>query len=302
MSRSSGGADPRHRLKLIAAFGTIYLFWGSTFLATRLGVRDLPPLLFAAGRSFVASGLLLVLAMVFKERFPRTVREWTYIALLSLLLITLSNGCSTTAVKHIPSNEAALLSASLALWMAALGAIGPKGHPLTARSIVGLLLGLAGVGLLVWPRGAAPSGHLGYQMLVIAGGFAWSVGSVLFRDAGLTVGPMAFNALIMLFGACGMLIAGIAFGELPQWQWDPRGLAAMLYLALFGSALAYTAYTWLIMRVPTDRVATFAYVNPAIATVLGWAVLGEALGPLQVAGTLVILFSVALVTLPSRVA
>jgi drug/metabolite transporter (DMT)-like permease len=95
-----------------------------------------------------------------KERFPRTAREWGYTALLSLLMISISNGCSTTAIKHIPSNEAALLTASLALWMSALGAIGPQGHELSMRSIIGLLLGLAGVALLVWPRDAAPSGHL----------------------------------------------------------------------------------------------------------------------------------------------
>jgi drug/metabolite transporter (DMT)-like permease len=302
VSHFENATDPRHRLKLITAFGIIYLFWGSTFLAIRLGVRDLPPLLFGAGRSFLASGLLFVLAIAFKERFPRTVRDWAYMVLLSLLLITFSNGCSTTAIKHIPSNEAALLTASLALWMAALGAIGPKGHRLTPRSIVGLLLGLVGVGLLVWPRGATGSGHLGWQMLVIAGGFAWAVGSILFRDAALPVGPMAFNSMIMLLGACGLLVGGVAFGEVPEWHWDPRGMAAMLYLALFGSALAYTAYAWLIKRAPTDQVATFAYVNPAIATVLGWAVLGEALGPLQIAGTVVILLSVALVTLPSCVA
>lgn len=300
MSDAANGTDPHHRLKLIAAFGIIYLFWGSTFLAIRLGVRNLPPLLFGAGRSFIASGLLLAVAIVLKERFPRTAREWGYIVFLSLLLITFSNGCSTTAIKHIPSNEAALLTASLALWLAALGSIGPHGHRLNVRSIVGLLLGLVGVALLVWPSDAMPSGHLGWQLLVIVGGFSWAVGSILFRNASLPVGPLAFNALIMLFGASGLFIGGVAFGELPQWHWDPRGMAAMLYLALFGSALAYTAYAWLIKRAPTDRVATFAYVNPAIATALGWAVLGETLGPLQITGCVVILLAVALVTMSSR--
>ena len=300
MNDDASRSDPRTRLKMIAAFGTISIVWGSTFLAIRLGVRDLPPLLFAAGRSFLASGILFVLAVSTRERFPRTLREWRYMVLLGLLMITISNGVSTMAMKHIPSNEAALLSSSLALWMAGLGAIGPNGHRLTMRSTLGLLLGMVGVTLLVWPQGSAPSGHIGWQALVVAGGFSWSVGTLLFRDAHLPVGPMAFNSMIMLFGACGMLVGGIARGEMPLWHWEIRGLVAMTYLALFGSALAYTAYSWLITRAPMDRVATFAFVNPAIATVLGWAVLDETLGMLQIAGTLVILLGVALVTMPAR--
>jgi drug/metabolite transporter (DMT)-like permease len=292
----AGRADPQHRLKTIAAFATIYVFWGSTFLAIRLGVQDLPPLIFSAARSYLASALLLVVALAMKDRFPKSGRDWGYTVLLGLLMITISNGCSTTAIKHIASNEAALLTASMALWMAALGAIGPKGHVLPVRSIVGLLLGLAGVALLVWPTQSAASGHFVWQLLVLAGGFSWAVGSILYRDAGLAVGPMAFNAIIMFFGATGSLAGGVALGQLPQWHWELRGVLALLYLAVFGSAIAYTAYAWLMHNARTDRVATFAYVNPAIATVLGWALLGETLGPLQVAGTIVMLASVALVT------
>jgi len=105
-----------------------------------------------------------------------------------------------------------------------------------------------------------------------------------------------------LLGGAWLVLAGLGTGELPHWHWSPRGLLAMTYLAVFGSALAYTAYSWLLKRVPADRVSTFAYVNPAVATVLGWAVLGEALGPLQVAGMFVVLLGVALVTLPGRLA
>jgi len=287
---------------VMGAYGVIYLVWGSTFLAIRLGVRDLPPLLFASGRSLLAAGLLLVVAIALRDRFPKTPREWCYMALLGQLMITFSNGLNTIAMKHIPSNETALLTSTLALWMAGLGALGPRGHPLTVRGTLGLFLGLAGVGLLLWPQAAQEPGHLGWQLLVIIGGLSWSVGTVLYRDAQLPVGPLAFNATIMWFGACGMLVAGVARGEWPQWHWEARGVLAMVYLAVFGSALAYTAYSWLIKHSPTDRVATFAYVNPAIATLLGWAVLGEALGPLQIGGTLVILLAVALVTLPSRIA
>jgi len=292
----AAAAAARHRTRLVASFAIIYVCWGSTFLATRIGVQDQPALIFSAARSYLASILLFVVAVATKERFPRTAREWGYMVLLSLLMITFSNGSSTTAIKHIPSNEAALLTASLALWMTALGAVGPRGHDLPMRSIVGLLLGLAGVALLMWPAQAASPGHLGWQLLVLAGGLSWAVGSILYRDAHLPVGGIAFNSLLMFFGATGTLAGGAALGQLPSWHWEWRTVVALLYLAVFGSALAYTAYAWLMKNARTDRVATFAYVNPAIATVLGWVVLGEVLGPLQIAGTVVILVSVALIS------
>ena len=297
-----GVGDPRLRLRIVAAYATIYLVWGSTFLAIRIGVRDLPPLLFAGGRFILAGSLLVLVALGLRERFPRTAREWRYMLLFSLLMITFSNGLSTLAMRHIPSNEGALLAAGTALWIAWLGALGPSGHKLTVRGMIGLLLGLAGVALLVWPRESVASGHLGWQSMVLVSGLSWAVGTVVYRNVALPVGPVAFNAVMMLLGGTWLLLGGIATGEPPHWTWQPAGLAALVYLALFGSALAYTAYTWLLKHSPADRVATFAYVNPAIAAVLGWAVLGETLGPAQVAGMLVVLLGVALVTLPRRLA
>ena len=114
--------------------------------------------------------------------------------------------------------------------------------------------------------------------------------------------PVAFNAVMMLLGGTWLLLGGIVAGEAAALELAARRARALVYLAVFGSALAYTAYTWLLKHSPADRVGTFAYVNPAIAAVLGWAVLGETLGPAQIAGMLVVLLGVALVTLPSRLA
>ena len=297
-SRVNAGerAEPGPRFRILAAYATIYLVWGSTFLVIRLGVRSLPPMLFAGGRFVSAGALLVAIAALMRERFPSTGLEWRYILAFSLLMIACSSGASTIALTRLPSNEGALLSAGSALWIAWLGALGPKGHKLTLRGSLGLLLGLAGVALLVWPRSASPSGHFGWQSLVLIGSLCWAIGTVLYRNAALAVGPVAFNAVTMLLGGTWLLLAGAATGEAHAWRWEAGGLAAMAYLAVFGSAIAYTAYTWLLRHSPADRVGTFAYVNPAIAAMLGWAVLGEALEPAQLAGMLVVLLGVALVT------
>ena len=135
---------------------------------------------------------------------------------------------------------------------------------------------------------------------MLLGSLAGAIGTIIYRDAALSVGPTAFNALMMVLGGLWMFVFGVATGETARWRWHPDGLAALVYLALFGSAVAYSAYTWLLKRVPADRVATYAYVNPAVAAVLGWAVLGEALTSTQVAGMLVVLLGVALVTLQGK--
>jgi drug/metabolite transporter (DMT)-like permease len=292
-------ARPSEGAKIVAAFAVIYLVWGSTFLATKIGVREMPPLLFAATR-FAIAGLLLAFAAISRgEQFPRRRREWLHAGLFSILMVPLSNGLSTLAVRHVPSNEAALLAAGSALWLAGLGALGPRGHRLSAHSIMGLLLGFAGVLLLVWPREDAAPGHLGWRALLLLSSMNFAIASIVYRDAHLAVGPIAFNAVIMLLGAGCLAFTGLLTGELPDWRWNRSGIAAILYLAVFGSALAYSAYTWLLKRARSDRVGTFAYVNPAIATVLGWAILGEALTRAQLVGVLVIIGGVALVTLPS---
>ena len=293
-------ADRRLRPRLVAAFAVIYFVWGSTFLGVRLGVSALPPFLFGGTRFLLAGGLLALVALGLRERFPVGPGEWRPILLMSVVMIALGNGMTTYALQYVPSNETALLAASSALWIAALGALGPRGHELTARGLLGLALGFAGVALIVWPHGSLPSGRFGWQSLVLLGSLAGAAGTIIYRDAALTVGPTAFNALMMLLGGLWLLLLGLATGETDRWQWDAGGLAALVYLALFGSAVAYSAYTWLLKRVPADRVATYAYVNPAVAAALGWAVLGEALTALQLAGMLVVLVGVALVTLQGR--
>jgi drug/metabolite transporter (DMT)-like permease len=290
----------RFRARLYACFALVYLVWGSSFLVARIGVIDLPPLLFTSLRSLIAGVLLLGLALYRGNRLPNTRREWRQIFFFSLVLIVFSSGSATFALKYIASNEVALLNASMALWIAGLGTLGPKGQKLSVPSMIGLGLGFVGVALLVWPAEMRITPHVGWQLLVLAAAAVWASGTIVYRNSALQLGPIAFNAMIMLVGGVVLGTAGVATGELPDWRWEWRGMSAILFLAVFASAITYTAFTWLMKNARTDRVATFAYVNPAIATVLGWVVLGETLTPQQMLGMLVVLGGVVLVTMPQR--
>ena len=287
-----------HRARLYACFALVYLVWGSSFLVARVGVIDLPPLLFTSLRSLIGGSLLLAFALYRGDRLPRTSNEWKQIAFFALVLIAFSSGSSTFALKYIASNEVALLNASMALWIAGLGALGAQGQKLSVPSMIGLCIGFVGVALLVWPAEMKLTPHVGWQLLVLFAAFVWASGTVLYRNSTLLIGTIAFNATIMLTGGVMLGVAGVAAGDLQRWHWEWRGMLAILFLAVFSSALTYSAFTWLMKNARTDHVATFAYVNPAIATVLGWLVLGESLSPQQMLGMLVALAGVVLVTMP----
>ena len=288
------------RARLYACFALVYLVWGSSFLVGRVGVTDLPPLLFTSLRSLIAGVLLLGLALYRGNRLPDSRHEWRQIFFFALVLIAFSSGSATFALKYIASNEVALLNASMALWIAGLGTLGPKGQKLSVPSLIGLALGFVGVALLVWPEEMRLTPHVGWQLLVLAAAAVWASGTIVYRNSVLQLGPIAFNAMIMLVGGLMLGTAGVLTGELPDWHWEWRGMSAIVFLAVFASAITYTAFTWLMKNARTDRVATFAYVNPAIATVLGWLVLGESLTPQQMLGMLVVLGGVVLVTMPHR--
>jgi drug/metabolite transporter (DMT)-like permease len=289
-----------HRARLYGCFALVYLVWGSSFLVARVGVTDLPPLLFTSLRSLIGGSLLLSFALYRGSRLPRSWQEWRQIVFFSLVLIAFSSGSATFALKYIASNEVALLNASMALWIAGLGTLGAKGQKLSVPSTIGLCVGFVGVALLVWPAEMRLTPHVGWQLLVLFAAFVWAGGTILYRNSTLVIGTIAFNSMIMLTGGAILGVAGVASGELPKWHWEWRGMLAIVFLAVFASALTYSAFTWLMKNARTDHVATFAYVNPAIATVLGWLVLGESLTPQQVLGMLVALAGVVLVTMPHR--
>jgi len=291
---------PSRTARIAIAFAIIYLVWGSTYLAIRVGVQSLPPWLFAGTRFLAAGILMLAYARLTGARFPAARRDWGTIAVTGLLMLGAGNGLVTWSEQWIESNQAALIVATSALWLAWLGTWGAQGEGLNRLTLLGLGLGFGGVAVLVGSGlrlQVAPP--LAYAGLTVAP-LAWAAGSVWSRRAPVACPPVMTAALQMLLAGVVMTALGLALGEAGRWAPKPEAWAALVYLVLFGSCLAYGAYLWLVHAVPPARLGTYAYVNPAVAVVLGWWLLDEHLDGTQVAGTVIILAGVLLVTWAAR--
>ena len=292
------------RLALITAFAVVYVVWGSTYLAIRIAVQELPPGLLAGVRFLIAGLVLGALALARGQALPRSGAEWGTTAILAVAFIVLGNGVVTWDEQWVPSNQAALIIASSALFTAWFGTFGRRGVPLSTATKLGLFAGLVGTGLMVWPEGAAgdaPGGDLLWpKVAIVLSTLAWSWGVMYSRNATVTMKPLMFAACQMLIGGGLLTLMGIASGELARWTWTAPGIGGLLYLTVFGSCIAYATYMWLLNHTTPARLGTVAYVNPAIATLLGWWVLDETLSRPQVGGMAVILASVAWVTISAR--
>jgi drug/metabolite transporter (DMT)-like permease len=300
-SPPSGPPMTAHRpskLLLIASFASVYLIWGSSFAATKFMVRELPPFLAGAARFTVAGLLLALVAMLLGQALPRTAREWRHVAVMGLAQVVLSSGLNVLAMRHVASNQSALLNASSALWIPLLGAIGVRGHPLTVRVGTGIAIGIAGLALLLWPTGGFSVSDFGWQLVVVGACFAWALGTLYYRAVHATTPLLMFVATEMLFGGALLGILGFGLGEGPRWHYDAPGLMALGFLMLFSSGLAYTAFGYLMLHTTPVRLSTYAYINPVIAAVVGWWLLGERLNVVRLGGTAVILLGVVIVSLP----
>ena len=291
---------PSRTAQIAIAFAIIYLVWGSTYLAIRVGVQSLPPWLFAGTRFLAAGVLMLAYARLRGARLPAARRDWVTIAVTGLLMLGAGNGLVTWSEQWIESNQAALIVATSALWLAWMGTWGAQGEGLNRLTLLGLWLGFGGVAVLVGSglrlQAAPPLAYAGLSLAPLA----WAAGSVWSRRSPVACPPVMTAALQMLLAGVVMTAIGLALGETTRWAPRPEAWAALVYLILFGSCLAYGAYLWLVHAVPPARLGTYAYVNPAVAVVLGWWLLDEHLDSAQVIGTVIILAGVLLVTWASR--
>jgi len=286
--------------KLLLAFGIIYFVWGSTFLAIRVGVREVPPLLLA-GMRFFSAGIVLYAWMRAKGTPSPTLREWKSAAVLATLIFVCDYGLLFWAEKRVPSGIAAVMLATIPAFMALSEILFLRTQCLTVRLGFALLLGLAGVAVLMSRAvslGEKPVDTLG-AMALIASAVSWSLASVLTQKLTLPQSKVMSSGAQMLAGGIFLFVAAALFGEFRGF--DPHTVSrgawlALLYLIVAGSIVGFTAYVWLLHYESPTKVGTYAYVNPVVAVLVGYFLGGEALGVRTVAGTLLVLVSVIVIT------
>ena len=292
------------RAKLLLCFAIVYVVWGSSYLVTKLGVMTLPPFLFGAVR-FIVGGLLLytVACMLRRQRGESIARpsgrEWRHIAVVGLCVVFISNSASAWGLQYVPSYQAALLSVSSSFWIPVLGLLGARAERIAPRTALGLLIGIGGTILIALPASAgaesAAPAALWPTLSILLGCLGWSAGTIYLRNVDTSLDVMSFTALHMLCGGLMMLLLALLSGDAGRWQWDTQGLAALGYMIVFSSCIAYTAFAWLSVNVTPAQLATYGFVNPVIAILLGWWVLDERLGVLRIVGTLIVLGGLLLI-------
>ncbi len=286
--------------KTLLAFAIIYFVWGSTFLAIRIGVQDVPPFLLAAMR-FSVAGLVLYVWMLVKGEPSPNRRQWTSIALLAVLIFVLDYGLLFWAEQRVPSGLAAVMMATIPVFMALSEIVFLRTQRLTIRLALALLIGIGGVAVLMSRSlnlGGAPVDTAG-AVAIIIGAISWSIGSVLTRKLPFPPSKVMSSGAQMLAGGVFLALASAALGEFRSFSPSTVSRGAwlsLLYLIVAGSILGFTAYVWLIHHESPTKVGTYAYVNPVVAVLIGYFLGGEALGLRTILGTLCVLISVLVIT------
>ena len=303
MSRPSGGAtggvEPGPT-PIVLAFAAIYLIWGSTYLAIRWAIETMPPFGMAAVR-FLIAGMLLYAWSRSRGAPTPSPRQWRDAAISGTLLLAGGNGAVVVAEQWVPSGLVALLVASVPLWLVLLDMLfGARIRP-SRRTMVGLAAGFVGVGVLAGSPGVGAGGieEMFGAVLVLAGSVSWAAGSLFSRYAKLPARPRMLVAMQMLAGGAVLAVLSLASGEAVGFEIDAvsaRSWAALAYLIVAGALVGYAAYIWLLTVVIPARVGTYAYVNPVVAMLLGWALADEPLTFRSLFAATIILGSVVVIT------
>ena len=283
-------------LNVWLALGTVYVVWGSTYLAIAIAVETLPPFLYSGVR-FTLAGLLLAAWLAFRRVDLRVTRkELGGAAAVGMLMLAGGNGLVSIAERTVPSGVAALIVASIPLWIVLYRMV--AGERVRRDLIAGVLLGLVGVAILVVPGGLNGTIDPFGALLLFGATLSWALGTFLSPRLSTPRNALVSTAYQMLAGGVVLIIASLPKGELAQFDpstFSARSLLAFAYLVVFGSLVAYTAYTWLLQNTTVSLVSTYAFVNPVVAVFLGALILGEAITPTIVIGAAVIVVAVAFI-------
>ena len=294
--------DNRNQLiKIILAFAAIYIIWGTTYLGIRIAVETMPPFLMAGTRFIISGALLFVILRLRGAPMPKRL-HWRSAVIIGAFLLVGGNGLVTWAEQQVPSSTASLVVATVPLWIALFDWLIFRGVRPGRQVTAGLILGLVGIVLLIGP--AQVLGTAGFSLffllVLLLAPILWGFGSLYSRGAPLPEDTFMSTAMEMLGGGVLLLLAGLLTGEagsLDIAAISARSLAAFVYLTVFGSIIAFTAYIWLLKVVPATKVATYTYVNPVIAVFLGWLVLSEPITPTTITAVFIIVLAVVLITM-----
>lgn len=294
-------AQRSSRFTIFFAFGLVYLFWGSTYLAIDIAVEKIPPPVMCTARYLIAGVFMLAFCALRGKTILYRPRQLGQMAVVGILLLMGGNLTLCYAEQHVASGLAALILAVTPLWFLVLDTLLLGDHHVPGQGKTGLALGIVGLVVLLWPQ-LMKTGPLGRTELwsslsLVGGSFSWALGSVLAKKwKSPDVDPFSATAWEMVAaGVANFLFAAMA-GDLSHVVWTARGVGATLYLVVCGSWVGYTAYIWLLGHVPTSKVSTYAYVNPVVAVFLGWLVLHEAINAYILAGSAIVIASVIMVT------
>jgi drug/metabolite transporter (DMT)-like permease len=290
----------RHGVRVWLALATVYVVWGSTFIALAIAVRDLPPFMAMAVRHLVAGSLLLAIALPRGDRAHDRIgrRQIAAAFVFGGLLFVTGHGALAWAQQTVPAGVAALLVGTIPIWMALFDRVA-FGCRLQLSTYAGIALGFAGLTFLFDPFGEGSVDRLGALVIVLSA-MCWAAGSLYSRGAPLPKRPMVSAGLASLCG--GVLLTGYSLlsGEIGEAEWTRDAILALGYLIVAGSLVGFSTYVWLLRSAPISLVSTYAYVNPIVAVLLAWALLGEAITVQMVVAGAAVLVSVATILRSSR--
>jgi drug/metabolite transporter (DMT)-like permease len=288
------------KAKLVLAFAALYTIWGSTYLAIKFAVETIPPYLMSAAR-FIVSGVVLYLWSRSRGSEAPSRRQWRDAAIVGTLLLGLGNGAVGWAEQRVPSGITALLVASVPMWAVLIDWWRPHGKRPSLVVAVGLLIGLAGVGILAGPQFERPSSGAGLGAAVlIFGSVSWAAGSIYSRQSDRPSSALMSTALQMIAGSASLLLIAIVLGEVPRLDLSAvtmKSFLGWLYLVTFGGLVGFTAYAFVLRETTPAKAMTYAYVNPIVAVLLGWAFANEALTVRTMVAAGIILAGVAMISL-----
>jgi drug/metabolite transporter (DMT)-like permease len=291
--------QPQPRSRIILAFALLYVLWGSTYLFMRVIVRDMPPYVAGTLRYLVAGPIMLAALALMGRKIRLSLADLRRLLVIAILLLSTGNIGVLWGEKYVSSGLASLIVALVPIWVVIMEAWVFRAGRMSARGIFGLALGIVGLLVLLWPRITSGS-HLGRLELVgsaiLAGAsFLWALGSIFSHRYSLSVDVFVSAAWQMTLAGLVNGAISLATFQFQKTHWTTTALTSIGYLVIFGSWIGYSAFIYLLEHVPTPKVATYAYVNPIVAVFLGWLVLHEQVDLFMLAGTAIIIASVALV-------